>query len=833
MRITRLVALVVAVAAFGALLAGVTGVWGPGPAKPPPLPEDAAKTPKDVIVIKPFPITQGGFKLNAPKAWMTLSGDTRLFDPRFELKLVEKPVGKPTAGPLVTLIQGRANEGSQSAGNKDVVNLRGDVVITATGARVGVVRVPEFALDTKTQKGYATGKVTFEFKALQGRQTGSCENAEWDVQAQRGALLSKCHFVLTGWRMMGPSAAGAVNAPNTPPLPVHVTCAGRADVDLLNGVTKLHRDAHVRQGKGEMISDLLTLRFDRTERQVRQVVAAGNVRFSDPSMDLKGRGDKLTVLPEDRSLEIVGKPSCRLDVTGATVTAPKVRLHGEQVECIGEGRMLTTAPGDGKARARALRVQWTKRMLYRRDRGEAEFWGRVTLVESGNRLACEHMSVAFSREDRSPRRVEADGGVDYRSGEAAGAPATRLTCERMALDMAPGAGQPSRLEAVGKVVFRTAAGKQAGASELKCDRMVVAFGKKAGHLANVVATGKVESRMAARPGEAPSRIACNRMTVAFAPDGRTATKVTADGAVDFKSPEGKGSASHLVMEPKSDRVTLVGKPARLTDRTGQSLSGEAIRIDRKQGIVESDKPGVFVARLPGGKAPGAAKPGATGQETVHAEWRKRMRYWIEPGRALLEGGVNIRIGPNTLTSEWVEIRRPEERLVSRGPGELTVTVPAEQKAQAAGAGGPLARATKGAAGAKPSDRLRISWRKGMTYEGRRREAVFTGGASLRHGPYALDADTLTAYLDEQRHLDRGVARGDVRCRDTARGYRGRGDRLDWSPRTGVATLRGAKGKPAELFQRGAEGVLAEEFVFSDDFRRIRVKGMRFRPGGRE
>ena len=794
MKVTRVISLAVAAVAVAAILAGVTGVWSPRSKPPPETQEDIREAPKDVIVIERFRVTQGGLDLRAPVAWMKLNGDSRLFSPTFELKLAErpkekpkeKPKKKPPTGGRVTRLRGRANEGTQSAKAKDVVELRGDVVITASGAREGVVRAPELAMNTKTRKGQATGKVTFEFRTRQGLQSGSCENAEWSVQERKGTLLSKCRLVLNGWRMIdvadGADPAGAEKAP---PPPIEVTCAGRADVDLLNGVTQLHRDAHVRQDKAEMTSDLLTLRFDRAERQIRRVEAVGNVRFSDPSMGLKGKGDKLTVLAEDRCIEIEGKPVCRLEVTGAVLTAPKVRLRGRQVECLGPGSMTPTAPSAGQAPARAVRVRWTKRMLYRRDRGAAEFWGGVTLVEGANRLACRQMRVAFSEKDRRPRRVEA----------------------------------------VGKVVFRTAAGVQSGESELACDRMIVAFAKDSGQLAKVEAEGNVESAMAARPGEKPSRITCRRMSLAFGPDGRTATGVAADGDVSFRGPEGRGSASHLELDPKSDRVTLVGDPAKLTDKAGQSLAGKSIRIDRKLGVVESDKPGVFTARMVGATSPAVGAP--KGKGTLRAEWRKRMRYWIEPGRALLEGKVDIRLGRNRLSSDWVDIRRPEERLDTRGPGELTVAVPDDGKAPAAAKSSPLAAAK--ANGAKAGEPLRIAWRKGMTYDGRRREAVFTGKASLKHGPYALEADTLTAYLDEQRNLDRGVARGAVRCRDTSKGYRGRGERLDWSPKTGVATLRGSKGKPAELSQTGGEAIQAEKFVFSDDFRKIRVEGMRLRP----
>ena len=770
MRARRVIFGLVALGALAALALGLTGVLGRNPTDS----GGAGKTvvrKGDEITLAPFLLKHGSLTIRAHEGRMTLKGDTTLLDPMVEMTIREKPGGAsgPGVGP---------GTGQVAAAKVTTLRGRADRGYQSAGAK-NVVRLQGNVVVrvTGAREGVVRGEdLTWNAKTRTGLSKGKLD---FEFKTQGGVQRGSCRgaeWDLARRRGAMISDARLVLVGWGMPGPASQRGKGKPPAGERPPV---HVDCDGRVTIDEAAGEA-TL-----NRNVRARQAAS--RLWCDRMELKFDSKKRGV----REVVATGRVRFRDAQTGLSGAADRLVRRGEDgaVTLAGKPACRVSFP-DGELVA--------PKLLLRGSRVESEGRGKMTSKPSrGAGAEARRVSVEW----REGMVFLRDKGVaTFRGGVVFTDGANRMTCREMAVKFGGADLRAIRsVEANGDVESRTTGDHETGAGVVKCRRMVLSFGK----------------------------------------DTRAPENVEATGGVSFESREGKGSGAALTIEPQKDRVRLVGAPAVLEDAQGRRFTGREILIDRKAGVVESFKPGFFVARIPatGGKASGltaaAAQPAKMGKGTagpaadkVRAEWRKHMRYGIRSQRIRLQGGVRIQRKRQVLATEDLEVRLRDEWVLARGKGLLTADAPRSL--------GPGKRDASGAAGdTKKPSKLKLSWTKSMEYLGKERRVVFTGAVKLRQDQYNLEAQKLTVFLDEEGRIARGLGEGSVRTHDSVNGYRGRGEKMEWDQTTGVAKLWGTKKRPAELIHGRGVGVLADVFIFSDDFRKVSMKGMRHRPSDDE
>ena len=695
MRIRKLIYGGVAVAALATILLGLAGVFAP-PSRKHRVPLDGEDAKPGVLDITDFIVRMGNLTIRAERATVAMDGATELTQPRLEMILTEHPavasVGEDTQR---TVVRARSDRGVQGGEGGSLVTLSGNVVIEAEGARQGVVKTERLVWDSDTRRGTLEGRVEFRFESPDGTQRGSSSGAEWDLETRSGAMLSEVELVLTGWSL--PSPTGEPEEGGTEPAVVR--CDGRASLDEIAGLVELRDNVRVRQTGAELEADLLTLELDPETRELREVVAAGDVRFTAADGGLTGSGDRLARRVADDAIELTGDPHCELTYRGATLRAPRLAMRGERVESWGAGEMETeVSDGDEEVRRRRVGVSWEGRMEFSREDRRAEFRRGVVFQDGENRLASRDLTVRFDEAGEDPESVEAVGDVR------------------------------------------------------------------------------------------------------------------------FEFPEGVGSGDRLVLDAATSTLRLFGRPATL-ERGEQRFTGDELIVEDGGDVVHTSKPGTIVAVLDDrlGEDPDDALGANVGR--VEASWSRSMRYVAQEATLRLAGDVRIEGEEGVLEGEAVTLNQERRAVTVEGEGWLAVLVPPRESADADA--GPAS--LLGTGRSDEPTRLRVSWRKGMSYDDGDLTAVFEEEVRLTHENYELNADTLRVRFDEHRDLAGGDAEGDVRLDDRQRGYSGTGRKLEWEAKEGMAKLWGTVERPAEVRRADGMGVASPLIVFSDDFRTITLE----------
>ncbi|HRU07480.1 MAG TPA: LptA/OstA family protein, partial [Candidatus Brocadiia bacterium] len=326
------------------------------------------------------------------------------------------------------------------------------------------------------------------------------------------------------------------------------------------------------------------------ERRLQNVSASGNVKFHDRAAGLEGACARLEQRTADGVMELIGEPLCRVKAKGSEIEAPRLVLKGGRLEAWDPGRMTLLGPAEGGAGAapRKVEVSWKGRMSLAREEGQAEFRGGVVFRDGAAEVSCETLRAEFDAKEGKARRVEARGGVA------------------------------------------------------------------------------------------------------------------------FKSAEGEGTGERLLVNPEGEAFELYGRPARLS-RGGQKFEGDEVRVDRKTGVVASDKPGVMTADA-------AAMGMEAGSGGVTARWGGSLRYWTQDQRVVLKKDVKLEMGGQTMEGQEIELRRGDNVVIGRGPGVFA------------------------SSGSEGLGAAQGRWGQSMTYLMDKQAGTLRGGVALETGGQRLEGE---------------------------------------------------------------------------------------------
>jgi LPS export ABC transporter protein LptC len=532
----------------------------------------------------------------------------------------------------------------------------------------------------------------------------------------------------------------------------------------------------------------VTVHADRAsyDRRNNGAVLTGNVRWAD-ERDAAGETERVEFDPSAHALVAPGRihftrGDFSLDAVSGRydVDHREVRLAGP-VRGSGSGAQtggLSSLAGDAA--------------IYRRDQGVIELTGHVSAAtSSGDRLACERLTLKTAAEGKQLEWARAEGGV---RGELSGA----------AMAGQPASSGPRRYAAdSGAFLFgadgalRSLALTGAPASIEEPGRTVLArsieVALEAGRARSARAAGEV------RIQTPDSSASADRGTLGISPAGAV-DAMELEGHVVLKGEGGRsGQAERAVDVPEKGVWILTAAAGRsaTVDSEGSRLSADRIELDQKSRNVRAagNARALFT---PGKDRPKA--PTLVG-DSSRPTYGKADRIALDDASrvATLSGRASLWQDQSSLFGDDITLNDRERTLVAVGSVRaVLVPEPAEGHSDRA---------------ASVMTARRLTYREGAS------EAVFEGGVKLVRGGMRASSEKATAWLGKDRKVEKVDLSGDVALADQAAGRSGRADHaVDW-PAQEKTVLEGA---PAWVVDREGNRVAGAVLTIAGRGRSVEI-----------
>lgn len=540
----------------------------------------------------------------------------------------------------------------------------------------------------------------------------------------------------------------------------------------------------------------LAVLADRADYDTRTKAAVlnGNVRWSDEKGAM-GETDTVSFHPETRRLE--ASKAIHFSQGSFDVVARSGRYDVGRRETLLDGPVRGSGSGEG---AGGLSKVAADAAAYRRDEQVIDLEGNVsTAARQGDRLQCDRLLVKISPDGKHLEWARASGNVRGKIVAAAAAsgpthaPGVRVPVRDYAGDQGmllfgPD-GQAHSMSIHGQPATVTEAGRHVEAETIDLD---LAGGRP------VVARAEGGVRLDAPPNRAES----DRASVAYGPEGAISS-LELSGHVRMFGDGKSGTAERAIQVPARDVWLLMGSEAASATVVsgGSKVSAPRIEIGEKRRDVTAEG-GARAVFAPEKGKPVAATPLGDPQRPTYG---KASRIVLDDAShlATLSGAASLWQDASSLSAEDITLNDTERTLVASGSVRAVMPPPASPSAEAS------AKAETSVVTAR-----RLIYREAAC------SAAFDGGVILTRGPWRAEASAGTAFLDEQRKLERVELTGDVAFHDAATGRSGSADRAVDYPPEGRTIL---EGKPARVNDAaGGNRVAGATLTITQRGRRVEV-----------
>jgi LPS export ABC transporter protein LptC/lipopolysaccharide transport protein LptA len=381
-----------------------------------------------------------------------------------------------------------------------------------------------------------------------------------------------------------------------------------------------HDNVRISKGKSTIFSDELSIPFDSSMENIKNVIASGNVLASDGTKTAKG--ESLTWDSEKRVAILDDEPVAEFFDDKVSIAAARIKFFNEQgrMDIPVSGQLTTIVsvggkkndeqdenketmsilPSSGKNQAsESITITWSGGMSFQQDENQAVFRDDVVVNKKGTKLYCGELVVTFDdkagamqkleatrdvlfieKKDESFREARGERMVWVSTGnyiELYGSPlASVVDGERqISAPKISFSEDENKMFAEGKgnLLVKTHTEKEEDSEfvDINWNEKMVYNGKqKTAIFYEMVNTVKGEDKLD-----------CDRMDVVFHDKDRI-KKVTALGNVYIKSPgleNTEGIGTLLVWDFSEDLAVLTGDPLAELRRSGARTFSEKIYFD--------------------------------------------------------------------------------------------------------------------------------------------------------------------------------------------------------------------------------------------------------------
>ena len=381
-----------------------------------------------------------------------------------------------------------------------------------------------------------------------------------------------------------------------------------------------HDNVRVSKGKSTIFADKLTISFDSSMENVKNVIASGNVLASDGTKTAKG--ESLSWDSEKQVAILDDDPVAEFFDDKVSIAAARIKFFKDQGRMnipVG-GQLITTVSvgskksdeQDGNKEIKSIipstdknetyesiTITWSGRMSFQQVENQAIFEEDVVVNKKGSKLYCGELIVTFDNKNETMQKLEATG--DVLSIEKKGDSLRETRGEKMvwfskenyielygnplasAKDgerkiTAPKiffSEEENKMLAEGKgnLLVKTHTKKEEDSEfvDINWDKKMVYNGKnKTAIFYEMVNTVKGEEKLD-----------CDRLDVLFH-DKEKIKKITASGNVYIESPRldnTEGFGTLLVWDLTEDRAVLTGDPLAELRKSGTRTFSEKIYYD--------------------------------------------------------------------------------------------------------------------------------------------------------------------------------------------------------------------------------------------------------------
>ena len=385
-------------------------------------------------------------------------------------------------------------------------------------------------------------------------------------------------------------------------------------------IVTFHDNVRVSRGKSTIFSDELSIPFDSSMENIKNVIASGNVLASDGTKTAKG--ESLTWDSEKRVVILEDEPVAEFFDDKVSISAAMIKFFNDQgrMDIPVSGQLTTTVsmggkkndeqdenketmsilPSSGKNQvSEDITITWSGGMSFQQDKNQAVFRDDVVVNKKGTKLYCGGLVVTFDDESGAMQKLEATRDVLYI--EKRGESFREARGERMVWVSTGNYielyGSPLALvidgerqisapkisfsedenkmfaEGKGNLLVKTHTEKEEDSEFVDInwnEKMVYNGKKKTAIFYEMVSTVKGEDKLD-----------CDRLDVLFHDKDRI-KKVTALGNVYIKSPgleNTEGIGTLLVWDFSKDLAVLTGDPLAELRRSGARTFSEKIYFD--------------------------------------------------------------------------------------------------------------------------------------------------------------------------------------------------------------------------------------------------------------
>lgn len=512
-----------------------------------------------------------------------------------------------------------------------------------------------------------------------------------EIVMERATILRDIVVRLSniGDDMLGTSTGKATTATPTS-VDAQIRCTGKLVMLRETSCASFHEDVEVLRGPLKLSADEMLVFFDGDTKQVRSVVASGNVTIKDKRGTASGA--KLAWDAASQIATLFGDPKVSIVMKHMTVSADRAIYYQKESEVVTEGggylvyqRPPPVLSGEkdltsrGKPETvRPIEVVWKGQLVFRAKTDTATFFDQVQITRDGSSLRCNELEVQLETGAEQAKKIEARKDVKIKQGSRV-ASGSRLiyVCDK---DEATLVGEPYaqvrqedlriqagslRLaqaeqklsaEGPGRLTQIPRDGKPEAGLTVTWHNGMVLLGKEK----KAVFTGNVVAR------REDSEISGDTLTVGFGKKNEL-QKLVAKGNTKIQAPEREGRGSSFEWDMQQGTIDLAGEPMATLRQAGCHIACRQFRIRQNDNFLEGIGAGTLTT------APEANRPGAK-PEATDVAWDHGMVFDGQKHVSTFSGRVRANRGAAQLRAAVLKLLFDEQNHIQELHADRDVTV---------------------------------------------------------------------------------------------------------------------------------------------------------------
>ena len=215
---------------------------------------------------------------------------------------------------------------------------------------------------------------------------------------------------------------------------IFIRSSGEMVFEYEEKLVTFHDNVRVSKGKSTIFSDELSIPFDSSMENIKNVIASGNVLASDGTKTAKG--ESVTWDSEKRVAILEDEPVAEFFDDKMSIAAARIMFFNDQGRLdIPVGGQLTTVvdmggrkndeqdenkktmsilPSSGKNQAdESITITWGGKMSFLQNENQAIFEDDVIVNKKGSKLYCEGLIITLDSENGAMQKLEATRDVFF------------------------------------------------------------------------------------------------------------------------------------------------------------------------------------------------------------------------------------------------------------------------------------------------------------------------------------------------------------------------------------------------------------------------------------